>query len=54
MLQNLVEQIRLCYERAAEAKQRAKETTDPGAKVDFLNMERRWFLLARSYNLKRA
>ena len=49
MLQNLGEQIRLCYERAAEAKQRAEETTDSDAKVDFLNMERRWHLLARSY-----
>jgi PAS domain S-box-containing protein len=49
MLQNLSEQIRLCYERAAKARQRAKETTDPGAKADFLNIERRWLLLARSY-----
>ena len=49
MLQNLSEQVRLCYERAAEAKERADETHDPEAKADFLNMERRWLLLARSY-----
>jgi PAS domain S-box-containing protein len=49
MLQNLSEQIRLCYERAAEANRRAEETTDPEAKADFFNMERRWLLLARSY-----
>lgn len=49
MLQNLGEQIRLCYERAAEAKRRAEETTDSDAKADFLNMESCWRLLARSY-----
>jgi PAS domain S-box-containing protein len=49
MLQNLREQIRLCYERAAKAKRRAEETSDPKAKANFLNTERRWLLLARSY-----
>jgi PAS domain S-box-containing protein len=49
MFQNLSEQIRLCYERAVEAKQCAEEMTDPDAKADFLNMERRWLLLACSY-----
>ncbi len=49
MLQNLSEEISLCYERAAEAKQRADRLLDPEAKADFLNMERRWLLLARSY-----
>jgi PAS domain S-box-containing protein len=49
MLQNLSERIRLCYERAAKARQQAEETNDPKAKADFLNTERRWLLLARSY-----
>jgi PAS domain S-box-containing protein len=49
MLQNLTERIRLCYERAAEARQRAEETSDPKAKADFLDTERRWLLLGRSY-----
>jgi hypothetical protein len=49
MLQNLSEQIRLCYERAAEAKQRAEETNCAKAKAEFLNTEKRWLLLARSY-----
>jgi PAS domain S-box-containing protein len=49
LLQNLSEEIRLCYERAAEAKERADQLLDPEAKADFLNMERRWLLLARSY-----
>jgi len=51
MLRGRSEQIRLCYERAAEAKQRAEETTDPDAKADFLNMERRWLLSARAYHV---
>jgi PAS domain S-box-containing protein len=49
MLQNLSDQVRLCYERAAEAKERADMMRDLEAKADFLNMERRWLLLARSY-----
>jgi PAS domain S-box-containing protein len=46
---NLSDKITLCYERAAEAKERADEMLDPEAKADFLNMEKRWLLLARSY-----
>jgi PleD family two-component response regulator len=49
LLENLSDKIKLCYERAAEAKQRAYEIPDPEAKADFLNMEKRWLLLARSY-----
>jgi hypothetical protein len=51
LLQHLSDKIRLCYERAAEAKERADEMLDPEAKADFLNMEKRWLLLARSYEL---
>jgi hypothetical protein len=47
MLQSLGEQIRLCYERAAEAKQRAEETSDPEAWADFLTMEKRCSLGAK-------
>jgi PAS domain-containing protein len=49
MLEQLSDQIRECYERAAEAKERADATNDPGLKVEFLNTERRWLVLARSY-----
>jgi PAS domain S-box-containing protein len=49
VLQNLSDEIRLCYERAAEANERANATLDPEAKADFLNIERRWLHLARSY-----
>ena len=51
MLQTLSEQIQLCYERAAEAKRRAEETGDPEARADLLKLEKRWHLLARSYQL---
>jgi PAS domain S-box-containing protein len=49
LLQKLSEKISLCYERAAEAREHADEMLNPEAKTDFLNMERRWLLLARSY-----
>jgi PAS domain S-box-containing protein len=49
LLENLSDEIRLCYERAVEAKEHADQVLDPEAKADFLNMERRWLLLARSY-----
>jgi PAS domain S-box-containing protein len=49
MLQNLSDKIRLCHERAVEARERADEMLDPEAKADFLNAERRWLQLAHSY-----
>jgi PAS domain S-box-containing protein len=49
MLEQFSDQIRECYERAAEAKARADAANDPGLKAEFLNTERRWLLLARSY-----
>jgi PAS domain S-box-containing protein len=49
MLEQLSDQIRECYERAAEAKERADASNDPGLKAEFLNAESRWLLLARSY-----
>jgi len=51
VLQNLSDKVRLCYARAAEARERADEVLDPEAKADFLNMERRWLKLARSFEL---
>jgi PAS domain S-box-containing protein len=49
LLQNLSERVRLCYERAAEAREHAEAISDPEAKDDFVRMEKRWLLLARSY-----
>jgi len=49
MLQKLSEQIQACFERALEAKRRADASADEGSKADFLEMEKRWLALARSY-----
>ncbi len=51
MLQNLSERIRLCYERAAEAREHAEAISDPETKIHFFKMEESWSLLARSYEL---
>ncbi len=49
MLQKLGDQIRICHEHAINAKRRAEESIDLTAKADFLEMEKRWLALARSY-----
>jgi PAS domain S-box-containing protein len=49
MLEQLSDQARECYEHAAEAKAKADATDDPVLKAEFLDMERRWLILARSY-----
>jgi hypothetical protein len=49
MLFKLSEQIRECYRHATEARQKADCAVTVEAKADFLDIERRWLLLARSY-----
>ena len=49
MLEQFSEQIRLCFERATDAKARADATDDPAIKAEFLASERRWLALASSY-----
>jgi hypothetical protein len=49
MLQRLSEQVQECYQRAHGAKLRADATDDPTLKADFLEMEKHWLTLARSY-----
>ena len=49
MLEQLSDQIRSCYERAAEAKAKADAINDPVLRAEFLDMETRWLTLARSY-----
>ena len=49
MLEQLSDQIRVCYERAAEAKAKADAIDDPVLRIEFLDMEKRWLTLARSY-----
>jgi PAS domain S-box-containing protein len=49
MLEQFSEKIRACYERAAEAKAKADAIDDLVLKAEFLDTERRWLTLARSY-----
>ena len=49
MLQHLSKQVRDCLQRAEECAYRANTEGDPGLARDYLEMERRWLSLARSY-----
>jgi hypothetical protein len=49
MLQNLSKQIRTCLRNAEECANLAKIQGDPNLGRDFLDFERRWLRLARSY-----
>jgi hypothetical protein len=51
MLQNLSKQVRECLERAEACGRRATIEPDPQIARDFLEIERRWRSLARSYEL---
>jgi hypothetical protein len=49
MLQNLGDQIRECLRHAEHCAQKARDAESPTLRNDFLDMERRWLSLARSY-----
>jgi hypothetical protein len=49
MLQKLDSEIRECYRHAAENSRRADESRDAFTRKDFLEAEKRWLCLARSY-----
>ena len=49
MLQKLSEEVSECQRRAREAKERANAATDPTVTSNYLDLERRWLLLAKSY-----
>jgi hypothetical protein len=51
MLNNLSSEIAECYRHAEDCARRAQSERDPGLRQDFLDMERRWLALARSYEL---
>jgi hypothetical protein len=51
VLDNLSKQIRECLQRAEDFACKAAAETDPKLKNEFLDMERRWLYLARSYEL---
>jgi hypothetical protein len=43
--------IQECYRRAAEARRTADGASTPSESADFLEIERRWLFLARSYEM---
>jgi hypothetical protein len=49
VLDNLSEQIRECLQHAENCARQAAAQTDPKLTEDFLDMERHWLFLARSY-----
>ena len=49
MLKSLSEDIRHCLRHAEDCARKAAAYTDPNLKEDFLQLERRWLSLARSY-----
>jgi hypothetical protein len=49
MLQNLIIDIRECYLLAEQCRRWAEIAPTSPAKVDFLDMERRWLSLAHNY-----
>jgi hypothetical protein len=51
MLQKLSEQIAHCYQRASECRARATNAVNEAASQEYYELERRWLMLARSYEL---
>ena len=49
MLNNLSVQVRECLQHAEHCARQAAAQTNSKLKEDFLEMERRWLFLARSY-----
>ena len=50
MLNNVSEQIRECLQHAEDCARQAAAQTDQKLKQDFLDKERRWLMLAQSYD----
>jgi hypothetical protein len=49
MLQKLSEEVAECQRLAREARDRAEAALDPTVKSNYLDLARRWLLLAESY-----
>ena len=54
MLSNASEHVRECYEHAEYCARKAATQTDPRIKQDYLDLERHWLTLARSYEFSAA
>lgn len=51
MFQKISTQVADCYERAGESRAKAAAAVSESDKTEYLNIERRWIMLARSYEL---
>jgi hypothetical protein len=51
VLRKLPEEVAECYRRAREAREQADCAADSAEELDYLAMERRWMMLAQSYEL---
>jgi hypothetical protein len=51
MLRKVQDQIAYCYQRAGDCRAKAVDASDTAAKQELLDLERRWLMLARSYEL---
>lgn len=47
----VAEDIRRCFDHAAEARKRSQRTTNPERIAEFLDIERHWLRLAQCYLL---
>ena len=54
MLENLSEKVRNCLRHAEQCGHRAKIEPDPNLARDYLDMERHWLSLARSYQFSES
>jgi hypothetical protein len=51
MLNNVSEEITLCYQRAGECHAKAEDASNEAARQEYFDLERRWLMLARGYEL---
>jgi hypothetical protein len=51
MLANLSAEVRECLRHAEDCAERAKTEPNPALQRDYIEMEKRWLKLARSYQL---
>jgi len=49
----LSEEVRKCRQKAEDCAQRASTQVDPRLKKDFLELQKSWLFLARSYSFHR-
>ena len=51
MLRKVSDQVAWCYQRASECRAKANDAFNEAARQEYMDMEHRWIMLARSYEL---